>query len=75
MQITLDGMPLSRDDADADVRFDDRGNSYVEVDEARMYRLIRMEEFEQHELQISSNSDRFELFTFTFGAYEKLEDN
>ena len=40
-----------------------------------MYRLIRMEEFEQHELQISSNSDRFELFTFTFGAYENLEDN
>ena len=68
-------MPLSPDDADSDVRFDDRGNSYVEVDEARMYRLIRMEEFEQHELQINSNSDRFELFTFTFGAYENLEDN
>ena len=68
-------MPLSPDDADADIRFDDMGNSYVEVDEARMYRLIRMKEFEQHQLKISSNSDRFELFTFTFGAYENLEDN
>ncbi len=75
VRITLDGMPLSPDDADTDVRFDDMGNSYLEVDEARMYRLIRTEEYEQHELQISSNSDRFELFTFTFGAYEKLEDN
>ena len=75
VKITLDGMPLSPDDADADVRFDDMGNSYLEVDEARMYRLIRTDEYEQHELQISSNSDRFELFTFTFGAYERLEDN
>ena len=45
------------------------------VDEARMYRLIRTAEYEQHELRISSNSDRFELFTFTFGAYEKLKEN
>ena len=75
VQITLDGMPLSPDDADTDVRFDDMGNSYLRVDEARMYRLVRTEEYEQHELRIGSNSDRFELFTFTFGAYEKLEDN
>ncbi len=75
VRITLDGMPLSPDDADTDVRFDDMGNSYLMVDEARMYRLIRTTEYEQHQLQISSNSDRFELFTFTFGAYEKLEDN
>ena len=40
-----------------------------------MYRLIRTTEYEQHELQLTSNSDRFELFTFTFGAYERLEDN
>ena len=75
VQITLDGMPLSPDDADTDVRFDDMGNSYLHVDESRMYRLIRTTEYEQHELQLSSNSDRFELFTFTFGAYENLEDN
>ena len=75
VRITLDGMPLSPDDADTDVQFDDMGNSYLEVDEARMYRLVRTEEYEGHELRISSNSDRFELFTFTFGAYEKLEDN
>ena len=75
VRITLDGMPLSPDDADTDVRFDELGNSYLQVDEARMYRLIRTAEYEQHELQVSSNSDRFELFTFTFGAYENLEDN
>ena len=75
VRITLDGIPLSPEDADTDVRFDDVGNSYLQVDESRMYRLIRTNEYEQHELQLSSNSDRFELFTFTFGAYENLEDN
>ena len=40
-----------------------------------MYRLIRTNEYEQHELQLSSTSDRFELFTFTFGSYENQEDN
>ncbi|MCY4530382.1 MAG: redoxin domain-containing protein [Chloroflexi bacterium] len=75
VRITLDGKPLSPDDADTDVQFDNLGNSYLDVDESRMYRLIRTVEFEQHELQLSSNSDRFELFTFTFGAYENLEDN
>ena len=75
VRITLDGMPLSPDAADTDVRFDDMGNSYLHVDESRMYRLIRTNEYEQHELQLSSNSDRFELFTFTFGAYENLGDN
>ena len=75
VRITLDGIPLSPDAADTDVRFDDMGNSYLHVDESRMYRLIRTNEYEQHELQLSSNSDRFELFTFTFGAYENLEDN
>ena len=75
VRITLDGMPLSPDDADTDVQFDDMGNSYLHVDEARMYRLVRTKEYEGHELRISSNSDRFELFTFTFGAYENLEDN
>jgi len=75
VRITLDGIPLSPADADTDVHFDDMGNSYLHVDESRMYRLIRTNEYEQHELQLSSNSDRFELFTFTFGAYENLEDN
>ena len=75
VRVTLDGKPLRQDQADADIRFDEMGNSYAEVDRARMYRLIRMQHYEQHELRISSNSDRFELFTFTFGAYRRQEDN
>jgi hypothetical protein len=73
--VTLDGSPVPQDEADADIRFDDAGNSYVLVDEARIYRLIRTVHYEQHKLQLSSSSDQFELFTVTFGAYENLEDN
>jgi thiol-disulfide isomerase/thioredoxin len=73
--VTLDGMPIGPPQADADIRFDDAGNSYVLVDEARMYRLIRTVDYEQHKLKLSSNSDQFELFTLTFGAYENLDDN
>lgn len=75
VRITLDGVPLSQHDAGADIRFDDEGAGHVMVDGARMYRLVRTKDYEQHELRISSNSDRFELFTFTFGAYENPEDN
>ena len=35
VRITLDGIPLSPDDADTDVRFDDMGNSYLHVDESK----------------------------------------
>lgn len=75
VHVTLDGKPLRPDQADADIQFDEMGNSYAEIDSARMYRLIRTQDYEQHELRLSSNSDRFELFTFTFGAYQRIEDN
>lgn len=33
----------------------------------RMYRLVALPEFGEHELKLSSNSDDFALFAFTFG--------
>ncbi len=75
VRVKHDGRTLAPSQADSDIRFDDIGNSYLLVDDARMYRLIRTVHYERHELRLSSNSDQFELFTFTFGAYENLEDN
>ena len=75
VRVTLNGEPLDLAQADSDIQYDDLANSYVSVDEARMCRLIRTVDYEQHELKLSSNSDQFELFTLTFGAYENLEDN
>ncbi len=75
VRVTIDGRPLAQAQADSDIRFDRDGNSYALVDEPRMYRLVRLPEFETHELKLSSNSDGFSLYTFTFGAYEKDIDN
>ena len=69
MRITVDGRPLTEDEAGFDVMFDDAGNSFVVVDDDRMYSLINKEMFGTHELMLSSNSDQFSLFAFTFGSY------
>ena len=39
------------------------------VDEPRLYRVVELPSYGGTELQLSSNSDRFSLFTFTFGSY------
>ena len=70
VRITMDGGPLTAEQAGADIMFDDEGNSYVAVDEPDMYRLVSIESFEGHELRLSSNSDDFSVFAFTFGAFK-----
>jgi thiol-disulfide isomerase/thioredoxin len=69
VRITLDGRPLTPSQAGEDVKFDSQGNSYVLVDQSRMYRLVELPEFSSHDLKLSTNSANFSLFTFTFGAY------
>ena len=69
VRLIMDGVPLSSKDAGADVEFDDEGNSYVLVTEPRMYRLVNLDRFGEHELKLSSNSYEFALFAFTFGDY------
>ncbi len=69
VHIKMDGQPLSSEDAGKDIWFDDEGNSFITVDEPRLYGLVQLDMFEGHELTLSSNSDEFEVFAFTFGAY------
>ena len=68
VEVTIDGRPLKRTESGADVILED-GRSFVNVDEGRMYELVALPEFGDHELKISSNSPDFSLFAFTFGAY------
>ena len=70
VRVLLDGAPLRPEDAGADVKFDEEGNSYVHVNSPRMYRLVDLDRFGRHELKLSSNSYEFSLFSLTFGAYE-----
>ena len=68
-RVEMDGGPVSEDSAGADLQYDDEGNSYVTVDSARMYRLIRQADVTSHELLIRPADDRFSIYAFTFGAY------
>ena len=70
LRVELDGQPLMPDQAGPDVMFAKDAESYIIVDEARMYRIVNTTTFQEHELTLSSNSSAFSLFAFTFGSYE-----
>ena len=70
VRLTIEDAPIIPEQAGDDVMFDADGNSFVLVDEARMYRLVNLSEFSGHDLKLSSNSPEFSLFAFTFGAYK-----
>ncbi len=72
-RVTMDGAPIPRESAGADVTYDGNGDSIVVVDSARMYRLVRQGEVSAHELLLMPKGEDFSLFSFTFGAYPKNE--
>ena len=69
VRVTLDGLPLDRASAGADVMFAPDGSSYVLVGQPKMYRLVEQAKFGGHELRLSPQSEDFTFFNFTFGAY------
>ena len=70
VRVTMDGAPLKPEDAGSDIRFDDDGNSYVLVDKAEMFRIVKLSVFGGHALKLSSNSADFSVFAYTFGSYK-----
>ena len=69
VQVTIDGRPLAPEEAGPDVTVAE-GRSFITVTEPRMYEVVALPEFGIHELNLSSNSDDFALFAFTFGSYD-----
>ena len=70
VQVTMDGLPLSVEAAGPDVVVAD-GRSFFRVDEGRMYQVVALAEYGSHDLRLSSTSDNFALYAFTFGAYQE----
>ena len=68
--VYLDDSPVPEARAGKDIMYDEEGNSYVQVDEARMYFLLNQSEFGTGELRLASNSVDFSVFAFTFGSYD-----
>ena len=70
VRVEMDGKPMLPGHAGPDITFTEDGESYILVEEPRMYRVVNTPTFDGHELRLSSNSDAFEFFAFTFGSYE-----
>jgi thiol-disulfide isomerase/thioredoxin len=63
---------LMEGEAGVDISFED-GETFLNVDEGRMYFVISLPDFDDRELKFSSNSPDFGLFAMTFGAYESVD--
>ena len=70
VMIYLDELPVKPEFAGEDIIWDSSGNSYIDVSGSRLYRLIKSPRFDGFELKLSSNSEHFELFAFTFGSFQ-----
>ncbi|MCY3568486.1 MAG: redoxin domain-containing protein [Chloroflexi bacterium] len=51
------------------IQWDDEGRSFVRVNQNDLFRLLFFDDFSEGELKLSSNSDQFRIFAFTFGSY------
>ena len=67
--ITLDDQPVPMDAWGDDLQLNGQDMTVIQVDEPRMYRLIRLPSYGSHELKLSSNSEEFNVYAFTFGSY------
>ena len=64
--ITQDGKPVAQADKGQDIQYDEKGSSYLQVDQPRMYRITRNAAFSSHILTLASMSPDFGLYSFTF---------
>lgn len=71
VRVTMDGEYLTEENKGLDVQIAEDGESYLMVDQPRLYEIINNPEYTQRRvLRLSSNSPDFEVFAFTFGVYQ-----
>ena len=71
VRVTVNGQYLTEENKGADVIIGDDGESYIEVTDPRLYKVVEHPTWEASQiLRLSSKSDDFGLFSFTFGVYE-----
>ena len=68
--VEIDGRPLMESEAGVDIEFDEEGRSFFHVTEGRMYKIVEVPEYTNQILKLSSDSENFAIFAFTFGIYE-----
>jgi Thioredoxin like C-terminal domain len=70
VDVTQNGAPVLRTDAGKDLRYDGRGNSYVDVTAGRAYDLIMNDRFGQYILKLSPKGDGLGIYDFAFESCE-----
>ena len=61
-----DGEPVPKEDWSRDLQSDSDGKTYITVNAARMYYLIKNKNYGRHTLTLQPGSDEFAAYAFTF---------
>ena len=64
--VLQDGAPIAKEDAGADVMFDQNDKAFVDADAPRMYRLVNNQEIGNHELTLKTATPGLALYAYTF---------
>ncbi len=70
VDVEQDGKWLTRDVAGKDVKFDEKGRSYIEVKDARFYEIIAGQPYGLHELRLYTQGKGLSVYAFHFGTSE-----
>ena len=72
VRVTMDDDYLTEDNKGMDVMIDANGESYILVDEPRLYAIVDNPTYTRRaSLKLHPNSADFGLFAYTFGVYEE----
>jgi len=66
LHLTDNGSALDHQSRGTDVREDDDGSTWIEIDRPRMYSLVKRDRYFSRTLALSSRSTGLQLFAFTF---------
>lgn len=65
-----DGKPVAKKDKGDDLRFDEKGRTYILVDQPRMYNIVKNAEFAQRTLKLATADPGMGVYSFTFVSCE-----
>jgi thiol-disulfide isomerase/thioredoxin len=70
VEVTQDGKPVPKSDAGDDIRYDERGNSYLEVIAPRAYEVIVNAAYGQHTLKFMPKDEGLGIYDIAFESCE-----
>lgn len=68
--VKQDGEWLNKEIAGEDIKYDEKGRSYIEARSARMYNLIAKQPYGSYEIQLIVQSRGLSVYSFSFGTCE-----